>query len=1317
MRYQDYIVYMGKLPDSMASLGSDHVGLISRVVEESHVSTALSRSYRRSFNGFAAKLTQEEASRFAGIQGVVSVFPDIQLQLHTTRSWDFLGLNLTSPRKPTIESDIIIGVIDSGIWPESESFKDEGFGPPPKKWKGACNGGANFTCNNKLIGARYYMESSARDSIGHGSHTASIAAGDVVRNASFFGLAEGTVRGGVPSARIVVYKVCNDKQCSTSGILAAFDDAIADGVDIITVSLGSQRAMHIDEDIIAIGSFHAMEKGILTTQSAGNSGDNWSAIISTAPWLFSIAASSIDRKFFDTIALEGGPTFTGLSINSFPTTETYLSLVYGLEAGNKWCPEDALKKCQCLEKEKVSGKILLCDDHLIGQTAAAELGAAGVVLPTVLLDTGYIYAVPSSVLNSTSHDILTSYHERTKNPRTKLFKSETIDDLSAPLVASFSSRGPNAIIPDIMKPDVSAPGIDILAAFSPEIPPSRYQGDPRRVPYTIFSGTSMACPHVAGVAAYVKSFHPNWSPSAIKSAIMTTARPMRQNQSDEFSYGSGQVDPIRAVSPGLVYEIRKDDYSKLLCTLHINATLISGGNISCSGSPELNARDMNYPSIVLSVDNHAPVSFNVTRTVTNVGSPNSTYTATLSVHTKVNAEVVPKVLHFDSRDQTRSFTVSVTVSTPMQPREVLSSSLVWSDGSCDVRSPIVVYRFLAAFPPVRPFVMGKSDKKSVTKVTAAAAVPPIKSAKKGKREAEDALEKQAGAKKQKLVAAKEEASQKKKAEVKQQVEQKKKKDETSSSEEESDSSEDEKMVKQVAKKPQVVVKPASKESSSDESSSDEEPTVASNKGKSATLVSKSQAADDSDSSDSSEDDSDDAKGANVKTAPAIKNVPKKKAESSSSDDSSDEDEKSVPAKQVLKQATVAKSNGSSKKDESSDSSEEESSDSDNGKVKKVAVASKGASKKDESSDDSSDESDSDLEEDASAKKPVAKSSKEVESEDTSSESESEDEAPAKKNVVVAKQLHEKKMDIDDSESDDDSSDDDEPQSKKSKVSSKDTKPNGNAARKESGSEKSSEESEESSDDEPKIVKKPAEASSDESEEESSSESEDEKPIDVKKKWTDVEMVDASPVTAQKPAAPKHDKNATTPLSGETKTVYVGNLPYSAEKSDLEAFFKDVGEIVDVHFSVAPEDGRRKGFGHVEFASAEQAQKAVELNGEFLNGRQLKIDLARGRGSYTPGSKQGNYSSYRDGQPEFAGKAFVRGFDTSGGFDQIRATLEEQFSACGEVSKIAIPKDFESGEPKGVAFVYFKDTDGFNKALELNGADLGGYSLVVEEASA
>ncbi|KAI5434265.1 hypothetical protein KIW84_021217 [Lathyrus oleraceus] len=249
---------------------------------------------------------------------IVSVFPNTKNRLYTTKSWDFTGL-LQNIRRKNFESDIIVGVLDTGIWPDSKSFSDEGFGPPPKKWKGTCH---NFTCNNKIIGARYFNiegkygkrdKKSSRDVIGHGSHCASTIAGNIVSSVSLEGYAAGTARGAVPSARIAVYKVCwEEAGCEEADILAAFDSAIADGVDVVSVSLGSGQVTPVNQYFqgsINIGSFHAMQRGVFTSNSASNLGPDLFTMTNYPPWLLSVAASTFGRKFVTKVKLGNGKVY------------------------------------------------------------------------------------------------------------------------------------------------------------------------------------------------------------------------------------------------------------------------------------------------------------------------------------------------------------------------------------------------------------------------------------------------------------------------------------------------------------------------------------------------------------------------------------------------------------------------------------------------------------------------------------------------------------------------------------------------------------------------------------------------------------------------------------------------------------------------------------------------------------------------------------------------------------------------------------------------------------------------------------------------
>ncbi|KAL8128994.1 hypothetical protein V2J09_018149 [Rumex salicifolius] len=692
---------MGSLPKENRYLPtSHHLNILESVLDGSvSASDAIIRSYKHSFNGFAAKLTEIEKEKLKSSKDVVSVFPDGKLKIQTTRSWDFTGLTETVKRNKVVESDIIIGLLDTGIWPESESFSDEGFGPVPKKWKGQC--ADSFPCNKKIIGATTFLTSgdnNPRDLEGHGTHTASTAAGGSVQGASFYGIAEGTARGAVPSSRIAAYQICDDNGCSDSSVLAGFDTAIKDGVDIISISVGAEDSSDFDSDTIAIGAFHAMEKGILTVHSAGNNGDNLGMTSSVAPWLFSVAASSIDRDILSNTQLGNGKTLTGFAINSATLKSGNHPLVYGKDASSS-CTDFEASVCtgRCLDSELVNGKIVLCDESR-GIEAALDAGAIGAIVKSSMTNISFVNALPSSALRPEDYNAVKSYYHSSKSPEGNIQKTVVVNDTGAPIVAAFSSRGPNKIASDILKPDISAPGIDILAAYSPKGSPSSSPLDKRSVNYTIISGTSMACPHVAGASAYVKSFHPTWSPSAIKSALMTTAQVMSpgNNPEAEFAYGAGHIDPVKASNPGLVYESKNDDYINFLCKLGYDASkikLIAGRSIACkNNSTETTSPvDLNYPSLSAKLGS-SDKDFSITfqRSVTNVGNASSTYKATVARNPKFKVSVEPSALSFKSLNESLSFSVTVDGG-GIESGGIESSSLTWSDGVYTVRSPIVIY--------------------------------------------------------------------------------------------------------------------------------------------------------------------------------------------------------------------------------------------------------------------------------------------------------------------------------------------------------------------------------------------------------------------------------------------------------------------------------------------------------------------------------------------------------------------------------------------------------------------------------------------------
>ncbi|KAJ0027964.1 hypothetical protein Pint_35929 [Pistacia integerrima] len=710
-----YIVYMGDLPAAGISAVNEHQNLLRTAIGDAKLAKESKvHSYKKSFSGFVARLLPHEAKRLSEEEGVVSVFPNTRRKLHTTRTWDFLGLSETLQQKNSKkESDIIVGVLDTGIWVKSPSFNDKGYGPPPAKWKGKCFTGANFTgCNNKVVGARYYHlekeidprmdEPSPVDTDGHGTHTSSTASGASVKGASLYGIAQGTARGGLPSARVAVYKVCWEDGCNDMDLLAAFDDAILDGVDLISVSIGGPSRSFFD-DPIAIGSFHAMKKGILTSCSAGNQGPHPGTVQNVAPWILTVAASSIDRHLVTGVKLGNGMETSGISINTFSPKKILYPLTSGARAANgsgQGYGNASACDYATLSMNKVKGKIVYCLGSGSQDYTIKELGGAGTIVtldePT---DTAFTTLIRGAFIGAKDGSKIDHYINSTKNPQAVIYKTRAVK-MAAPFVASFSARGPQVISLNILKPDISAPGIDILAAYSQLVSITGQPMDKRVAPFNIISGTSMACPHAAAASGYVKSFHPDWSPAAIKSALMTTATPMEIKAEDaELGSGSGQINPLRARHPGLIYDISLNDYVRFFCKEGYNSTsigLLLGGKKRfncCSFKPAQGTDGLNYPSMHTQVKNkNSRISAVFYRTVTHVGYGESVYKAIVTSAKGLSIRVVPNTLTFSKPRETMSFKVVVKVGVTKKGNHILSALLEWRDSKHSVKSPILVYR-------------------------------------------------------------------------------------------------------------------------------------------------------------------------------------------------------------------------------------------------------------------------------------------------------------------------------------------------------------------------------------------------------------------------------------------------------------------------------------------------------------------------------------------------------------------------------------------------------------------------------------------------
>ncbi|KAL0393399.1 UNVERIFIED_CONTAM: Subtilisin-like protease SBT1.7 [Sesamum latifolium] len=608
--------------------------------------------YHNVFKGFAARLSADEVKAMENKAGFVSARPERKLSLHTTHSPNFLGLNRNMGfwNESNYGKGVIIGVLDTGIFPDHPSFSDEGMPPPPAKWKG------------------------------------STAAGNFVRGANVFGNANGTAVGIAPLAHLAIYKVCS-VSCSESDILAAMDAAIDDGVDILSLSLGG-FANNFYDDSIARGAYSAMEKGILVSCSAGNAGPSNFSLSNEAPWILTVGASTIDRKIRATAVLGNDQTFDGESTfqpMDFPPT--LLPLVY---AGMLNTSDHNLPFCTAasLNRTDIRGKIVVCEIGFTtriakGRAVKAAGGAAMILVNPASyanLTLSESHVLPATHVSYADGLKIKAYINSTSTPTaTIVFVGTIIGDDRAPVVAAFSSRGPNYVSRGILKPDILGPGVNILAAW----PVSVENNTNTNATFNIISGTSMSCPHLSGVAALLKSSHPDWSPAAIKSAIMTTAdivnlagNPIEDERflpASVFATGSGHVNPSRANNPGLVYDIQPEDYIPYLCGLNYTDRQVSSilqRTVNCSAESRIPEAQEG--------------------TVTNVGEANSSYVVKIVPPPGIDVAVEPSKLDFMEVNQKLQYQVMFHRLNSTTNIGVVQGYLKWNSSRRSVRSPIAV---------------------------------------------------------------------------------------------------------------------------------------------------------------------------------------------------------------------------------------------------------------------------------------------------------------------------------------------------------------------------------------------------------------------------------------------------------------------------------------------------------------------------------------------------------------------------------------------------------------------------------------------------
>ncbi len=720
-------------------------------------------SYRYGFNGFAAEMTAAQAHKLENMPEVLHVWEDEIRPLATNFSPGFLGLFDTDGglRGPEgLDGDgIVIGFIDSGVYPEHPALSDtqEADRPsmcrstwadvsflgrwlcrrfdkqedklvfePPEDWNGICETGESFDethCNNKLIGARYFIAGaensgpidageirSARDVDGHGTHTATTAAGNRAQ-ASIFGTLIGGIEGIAPRARVAVYKACwlrpgdTRASCNTSDLANAIDSAVADGVDIINYSVGSSMLQITAPDDIAL--MNATKAGVLAVVAAGNEGPNLGTIGSPAggPWAITVAASTRDGETsVDAMQINEPPSiagkyavkeanFTPPLLDSDPIEAALVLADDDDDASGTGTTADA---CEPLINDtEIDGNIAFierggCNFDLKIQNAG-DAGAVAVVVysiagdPIVMNGNAALVDIPAVMIGQADGNLIIAEIEAGNEVTAVLEKSLLLTEPeTGNMMATFSARGPGPVR-DIVKPDVTAPGVNILAGFTPETANSMPDET-----FAYLSGTSMSTPHVAGVAALLMQARPEWGPSVVKSALMTSARQDLVQSDGEsvanpFDYGAGHIVPNAALDPGLVYDVSDDEFDAFACGFDSPAVPETRcdelENAGVSFAPE----DLNQPSIGLA---RLANEQTVTRRVTNVSEESQTLVASVAAPPGIAVTVVPSSLSLGP-GQTATFDVSfVYESGPLDLWRF--GALTWTSNDHSVHSTIAV---------------------------------------------------------------------------------------------------------------------------------------------------------------------------------------------------------------------------------------------------------------------------------------------------------------------------------------------------------------------------------------------------------------------------------------------------------------------------------------------------------------------------------------------------------------------------------------------------------------------------------------------------
>lgn len=546
--------------------------------------------------GSSLLLAGRDVETVANMNGVTAVYLDELNQLQTDNSVEFIGAPQAWDNGGgswNAGEDMVFATIDSGVWPEHASFSDpDPVGRVYTPLAGAplpCDFGnsawnsedAPFSCNNKLIGAYQFMDTykmlvgltaeefdSARDSDGHGTHTTAVAAGNRRVAASIGDTSFGRISGVAPRAKIIAYKACGLSGCYSSDVVAAVEQAILDEVDVINYAVGGGENPY--KDFVSLAFLRAYEEGVFVSRAAGNDGPTPNTVVGRDPWAMTVGASTQDRMFGGTLELTAVSqklTLEGVSISEPYTGRVVIASVFdGLPADD---PNDGMCLTPFPAGTWTSGEIVVCkrgkSDRPTKGFNVQQGGAGALVLynPTPNTLAADNHFLPAIHLQDEQGDALIDFLLANQLV-TGTISGKSVEASQGNVMAPFSGRGGAEIGLAINKPDVTAPGVQILAGHTPQ--PATQAGGPSGELFQIAEGTSLSSAHVAGAALLLRQQNPDWSPGQIKSALMTTAYTDQLLREDAFTAvthfdaGSGHIDLTKAIDPGITISASADQF-------------------------------------------------------------------------------------------------------------------------------------------------------------------------------------------------------------------------------------------------------------------------------------------------------------------------------------------------------------------------------------------------------------------------------------------------------------------------------------------------------------------------------------------------------------------------------------------------------------------------------------------------------------------------------------------------------------------------------------------------------------------------------------